>query len=132
MDKIVLSAPIIETLFKHSLVELPVEGSLPVLEESTGETQQKTGDKELIYRGENKKKISLIVSCDKEEPSEEQLVFIGNLLKACKLSLSDVAVLPSSQPISIKELKKELNPEVLIAFGLNPVNIGLQIGRAHV
>src|SRR5690349_5354955 len=95
-DKIRLPDFIIAELYKDSLVALedaqtvePPPQPLPVVQlvETPG------AENKIRYLGSNKKHVTIIV--DVQETAflpEDDLAFLTNILKACQLSLGDIAV----------------------------------------
>jgi hypothetical protein len=60
--------------------------------------------------------------------SDEELAFIGKILGACKLNIADVAIVNHATiPVLISELKKQLEPVILLLFGLDPTGIRLPV-----
>ena len=58
--------------------------------------------------------------------NEEDLSFLTNILKACKLNLADIALLNfSNHPITYTNLQDELEPVTILLFGLAPNAIKL-------
>ena len=72
------------------------------------------------FLGNNGKKISILV----KEPdavylNDDHLNFLTKILGACQLNMGDVAIVNTlQQPVKFSEIKKELDPEVGILFGV--------------
>lgn len=79
------------------------------------------------FLGNNGKKITILVSePDAVYLNEDHLNFLTKILGACQLNIGDVAIVNTlQQPITFNEIKKELDPEVCILFGVEPENIQL-------
>ena len=113
LDNIQLSPFLIQELYKNSLID--GDNSQP------GTKSLKTN--ELLFLGKNQKKILLIVN---EENAvylpDETLNFLIGILGACKLSLSDTALINfnSNKNINYKLLQDTFNPEIIVFFGIEP------------
>lgn len=79
------------------------------------------------FLGGNLKKIILLQSSpDAPFLPEPHLVFLTKMLEACKMNLTDVAILNHfTRAVTISSLKAQLNPATIILFGLNPTEIKL-------
>ena len=79
------------------------------------------------FLGNNGKKISILV----KEPdavylNDDHLNFLTKILGACQLNMGDVAIVNTlQQPVKFSEIKKELDPEVGILFGVTSEDIQL-------
>lgn len=131
LNTIEFSPNIIAELYKSSLVETGTA------EDSHFSQPQKP--KAWKFLGENKKQILLVMN-DPEavHVSDNQLPFLVNLLKACRLSLGDVAVFNfyslASQSKEAKVKPEELNellnyfaPQKIFLFGVHPSAWGLPL-----
>ena len=59
---------------------------------------------------------------------EQNLAFLTKMLEACKLNMGDIAIVnQASSPVLITALKKQLDPHILILFGVAPTDIKLPI-----
>ena len=121
LNTILLPKRIIADLYKNNLVEL--ETTAPVLKSEKLESQFK-------FLGENKKKILIAVKYpDVVYLPDDQLGFLANLLRACKLDLGDVAVL-NFKLFSGKDFSNILfyfEPKTICLFGLSPEELGLPL-----
>jgi hypothetical protein len=85
---------------------------------------------ELLFLGKNQKNILLIVN---EENAvyitDENLNFLVDILSACKLSLSDSALvnLYNNKEIHYKQLNEKFKPEIIVFFGIEPVKLGFPL-----
>jgi DNA polymerase III psi subunit len=80
--------------------------------------------------GENLKNILILLNApDTAMISEEDLNFLTGVLKACKLSLKDVAVfnLASLKNTKYTTLLEKFNPGTVLLFGVTPEEIDLPI-----
>ena len=129
-EKIILPDFLIADLYKGSLVELdpfklkeaPKEEEKPVKEPAAIPTLGK-----LRFLGENNKNVIIIVN----EPAavflmEDDLSFLINILKACQLNLSDIAIINiAKQDVVYEIIKQQLYPENILLFDVEPSTIKL-------
>jgi len=85
------------------------------------------------FLGKNQRHIVMIVDFPHDVfLPEEHLKFISKMLEACKLNLGHVAILNrAASAVDINRLKKELQPEFLLLFGIEPVSIQLPLSFPH-
>lgn len=90
----------------------------------------------LSFLGENKKQICILL---KEENavhiSENDLVFLTNILAACKLNIADVAIINLQyQKLDFNLLKKELGCKFLLLFNVetNIINLPFMLPNYQV
>lgn len=82
------------------------------------------------FLGSNEKKITILV---REENavflSDASLAFLTNILKACKLNLSDVAIINilKNEVKDYPSVKNSTGAGVLLLFGVSPVEIQLPL-----
>lgn len=130
-EKIQLPDFLIAELYKGSLVEIEAFGfkALPAeIEEGPwrGSKELKSVEK-VRHLGENKKGVIIIVN----EPeavflSEEDLTFLTNILKACQLTIADIAIVNiSKQEITYEIIKEQLAPSTILLFDVEPSAIKL-------
>ena len=122
-EKLILPAVSIAGLYNKSLIEDQGENSS---KNKTWEHKPNTG---YAFLGPNTARVCLLINLpgDKIVP-EKQLSFLTRLLGACKLSMEDVVVLNHYlQPIKVKKLKQQLNPDRILLFGLSLSEIGLPV-----
>lgn len=125
VDKIELTAALMTELFTDNLI-LPL-GTNANLDFIPPENM-KSKNVGFQYMGSNKKQIVLVIHSLSVDQLSGIQQFINNLLKACKLSLEDVAILNyPAQDITIGDLKQHLFPKEVLLFGVNPVSIGIPI-----
>jgi hypothetical protein len=81
------------------------------------------------YLGRNQKRITIIV----QSPGiaflpDDQLNVLTKMLEACRMNIGDVAIVNHiNTPIVITTLKEQLNPSIVLLFGIQPVEIRLPI-----
>jgi len=115
LNKIQLQAQMVASLYRNTLSD-----SGPAI----------VPDPQVVkYLGENRKNIFLIV----RHPSapflpDEELSFLTSILNACRLSLSDVAIINHSR-VDLEELQSAIDRDArnVILFGIDPLSIGLPI-----
>jgi len=111
---------LLRDLYKESLVEL-------------NDIQQKTEDPLKIQEyvlGNNLKKVLILVSYTAQQLiADPDLSFLLVILKACKLSLNDVAILNIAKLNEIKypDLIHEFSPRVMLLFGVQQSDISLPV-----
>src|SRR5688500_12573810 len=79
--------------------------------------------------GGNKKNILLVV-CDTQHPDalpDQSLQFLISILKACQLTLADVAITATDgkQELDYKTITSQLGSRQVLLFNLEPVAFGL-------
>lgn len=81
------------------------------------------------FLGNNSRKIVLLVKYPGEAfLPDEQLQFLTKILGACKLNLGDVAIINQAHfSIDFEVIQKELSPQQLLLFGIDPSAIRLPI-----
>jgi hypothetical protein len=82
------------------------------------------------FLGSNSRKITLVVNQENVTfLPDTHLNFISKILEACKMNIADVAIVNHlTKPVIITELKKQLEPTIVILFGTTPADIKLPIG----
>ena len=103
--------------------------SLVFVNEGTNQKNTEASFKEVkkLYLGNFEKKIIVLVN-DAENIylSDEILDFLSGILNACKLSLAHIALINfTNNALNFSELKKQLQPEFLLLFGITALQIEL-------
>ena len=81
------------------------------------------------FLGKNGKKITIVV----QSPNvpflpDNQLSFLTRILEACRMNIGDVAIVnAATTPVNIGTLRQQLEPAVVLLFGLEPPAIKLPI-----
>ena len=81
------------------------------------------------FLGKNGNKITILV----QSPGtpflpDNQLTFLTKILEACRMNIGDVAIVnAATAPVNITAIKQQLQPTVLLLFGLEPTSIKLPI-----
>ena len=109
LNTIKLNTGLLVSLYEKVLVEKEVQNSAPK------------------YLGENRKKITVLVNYpNRPFLPDEALQFLTNILAACKLSLSDIALVNwAQQPLSHSHYKNDLGATRIIAFDLDALQLSL-------
>lgn len=91
---------------------------------STDKVSIKQNSNSLIqFLGQNDKKVTLLVEySDFEYINEKDLRFLTGILLACKLKISDVAIvnLYKTPAINLQTIISELSPNVIMLFNILP------------
>ncbi len=109
LEKLQLPDFVLAELYKDSLV---------ILSDETQPQQDLPEEKANWFLGENKKRVTILVN-DAEAVylRDEWLSFLSAILSACKLNLSDVAIVNHSKtPHPYKKILEKLLPEYFILF----------------
>jgi hypothetical protein len=128
-EKLRLPDFLLADLYKNFLVEI----------EPTITKDQHTEEPEIIkpveanptgkikYFGENGKKVTIVVhQAEAIYLKEDDLAFLINILKACNLTISDIAIVnTSSQPVTFQQLKEQLGSKFVLLFNVDPSAIKL-------
>ena len=81
------------------------------------------------FLGNNRRKITILVqSPGKAFLPDDQLTFLTKILEACQMNIGDVAIVNhASVPVVVTDLRRQLQPSIILLFGLDPVAIKLPI-----
>lgn len=130
-EKIQLPDFLLADLFKGTLVDL--DTSTLITQPSPSEEQDSSSEDTAIFSekikflGKNEKRIIIIVN----QPQaafllDDDLAFLTNILKACKLDLNDIAIINNSKDeIDYDSIKEQLKAEIIILFDVEPSAIKL-------
>jgi hypothetical protein len=79
--------------------------------------------------GNHRRKITILVNTPGSPfLPDNQLGFLTKILEACRLNMGDVAIVNhASAPVNIITLRAQLQPSVILLFGLEPTTIRLPI-----
>ncbi len=113
LDKIRLSETITTALYKDVLVD--------------AKTITNNISTHYKFLGNNQKRIIFVVhSRDAVFVPDRHLSFITKMLEACKMNIGDIAIVNHAvSPVIIQQLKQQLQPQILVLFGLESVDIKL-------
>jgi hypothetical protein len=79
--------------------------------------------------GNNRRHITLLVhSPGSGFMPDNQLTFLTKILEACRMTLADVAIVNNATaPVTITALRQQLQPKIVLLFGVEPTTIRLPI-----
>jgi len=79
--------------------------------------------------GNNRRHITLLVhSPGSGFMPDNQLTFLTKILEACRMTLADVAIVNNATaPVTITALRQQLQPRIVLLFGVEPTAIRLPI-----
>ncbi|HUB61415.1 MAG TPA: hypothetical protein VL978_11965 [Puia sp.] len=83
----------------------------------------------LKSHGSNRRHITILVNAPASEfLPDDQLTFLIKILEACRLALTDVAIVNNAATeTNISAVKEQLHPKIILLFGLEPTAIRLPI-----
>lgn len=134
-DKIILPDFLIADLYKSCLVDPGTSflNAQPTPEESLSinlpiENKAQTSSPDKIsYYGENQKNVVIVVNQpDSINLNNEDLTFLTSILKACQLSIADIAIVNiAKQQATFTEIKEHLVALKIVLFDVEPSFIKL-------
>jgi hypothetical protein len=135
LNDIQLPEFIIEEWFKDNLIILTPDSNggtfAPITPGSTNTTLPTPSNTTppIKFLGSNRRHITLLVNAPASPfLPDNQLAFLTKILEACRMTLADVAIVNNAAtPITITELKQQLQPKTILLFGLEPSAIRLPI-----
>ena len=79
--------------------------------------------------GNNRRHITLLVhSPGSGFMPDNQLAFLTKILEACRMTLADVAIVNhAAAPVTIAALRQQLQPKIVLLFGVEPTAIRMPI-----
>jgi hypothetical protein len=85
------------------------------------------------FLGNNRRKTTLLIhSPGTPFLPDNQLTFLTKILEACRMTLADVAIVNhAAAPVTIAAIKQQLQPKIVLLFGLDPTAIRLPINFPH-
>ncbi len=122
----ILPQTVLADWFERSLVivqdDCSPNSTIPSINNAISETVA------IQYWGHNEKQIAILLK-DKSADylSEEVLQFLTNILKACSLTLNDIAIVNIYQQknINYNQLKEKLSINTCVSFGITPAEIDI-------
>ena len=123
LNELTLPPSLMADFYKYHLMEpVAAVAESKILPADTGSI------KGIHYLGKNQKNICLLVNYPNDVYlPDDQLNFLTNILKACRLKMGDVAIVNHHKaPISFEALQQELSCSYLLVFGVAPAAIGLK------
>ena len=127
LNNLVLSPLLTASLYKTSLIETTDENPQPRLDTIPGSTQWK-------YLGNNTKNILILVDYKNTvHLPDEQLDFLTNMLSACRLSISDIAIINinNHRNVSYKDYIIFFKCNIIFLFGIEPEKFGMPVSFPH-
>jgi len=107
----------------------PVTAQEPIAPPTTA--PQPTPETSASYKtlGNHRRKITILVNAPGSPfLPDNQLSFLTKILEACRLNMGDVAIVNhASAPVNITALRAQLQPSVILLFGLEPTTVRLPI-----
>jgi hypothetical protein len=124
LNQIRLSTDLLQALYTGTLV----------LPENQGPASNgKPAESEVVpisYLGRNQRKFTVLVHYPNElYLPDDSLQFLGSVLKACQLTIADVAIVNLARtPVTMAEIRQQLSPAIIIAFGGKALAEGFPAG----
>lgn len=112
MNRIILPSSLLSELYKDVLVAEKIQKSIK------------------IEAGPEPVKVIVITHQEGAVLPDASLNFLQNILKACKIELSEAAVLTKTSPVisaGLTSLQKAYQTPVVLLFGLNPTILALPV-----
>ncbi len=129
---------IIADLYKNSLVEIendenPVNHANKSSKDAIEFAEPEAAKPENFYFGKNEKFVSIILNEPEAEfINEDDLQFLTNILKACKLSVDDIAIINfRNHQKTFNDLKELMSTRYFLLFGVEPTDIKLPFIIPH-
>jgi hypothetical protein len=137
-ENVQLPSPVIAELYKQSLVVLqdfkPITTNGIADADTNASPVAIAGGSEIAFKylGGYEKQITILVA-EHFNPhiGEEDLEFLSKMLAACKLSLSDVAIINVVTNPQSNQLWQQMPPKVMLMFDVDPGTVGLPFRRPH-
>lgn len=125
LNQIRLSTDLLQALYASTLV-LPEERA----PSSNGEQAEKE-EVSISFLGKNQRKFTVLVHNPNElYLPDDSLQFLGSVLKACQLTIADVAIVNMAKtPVTMAGIRQQLSPSIIIAFGSKAVAEGFPAGN---
>lgn len=97
------------------------------IEERPEPVEEKVNKPAKWYLGNYEKKFVVLVNDESNVyVSDENLQFLTGVLNACKMNLAQIALINlHNHPINFQQLKQDLQPEFIVAFGINALQMEL-------
>jgi hypothetical protein len=128
LNKLQLPGFVISNLYKNSLIETDI-----VFQDAKNELTKKIETTELKNSGNikflgnnNKKIVIMLQDAENVFVADHHLQFLTNILKACFLTIEDVAIVNThKQKLNYKNFQDQLPSHYFILFGINTLDIEL-------
>jgi hypothetical protein len=130
IDHLELSTEIIAALYPESLVMAnTVHSDRPAAMPLARVPELPHPDQPVPYHttGGNRRSISFLTGYGKAGTMpENQFIFFGKMLAACKCTLDDISLVHTQgKPVSLDLLKTQLHPKIIFLWGIPPADAGL-------
>jgi hypothetical protein len=121
-----LPAFVIAELFRNTLVDTGEQTKQKFIKEESSKAKK-------IYLGNYERKIIVLVNdTENVHLNDKDLEFLTGILNACKLNLAQIALINfNKNAVDFAQLKKEMQPEYLLLFGVNALQIDLPFTMPH-
>jgi hypothetical protein len=137
LNDIHLPSALLEGLYGRSLVltelagaRLQVTEEKPVIPAAGKDQKEKTAPPTLAWLGNNQRQVTVIVqNAGFTHLPDNDLELLTAMLKACGMSLNDVAVhnFDPKNAVVGKDIVSELKSKTVLLFGVSPESFGLPI-----
>lgn len=131
IDHLELSSEIIAALYPESLVMANSVTS----DHLSGKRQAPASELSGPYHssGGNRRSISFLTGYGESGfMAENQFIFLGKILAACKCSMEDISLVNTAeQPVRLDLLKTQLHPKIIFLWGIPPATVGLDPALPH-
>lgn len=125
-----------DTISKQSIVsepeiiiakQEPAVKKPSIIEEKPALVEEKVNKPAKWYLGNYEKKFVVLVNDNSNVYlSDENLQFLTGVLNACKMNLAHIALINlHNHPINFQQLKQNLQPVFIVAFGINALQMEL-------
>lgn len=121
LDNIILSPSLIRDLYRNNLVAIPPP---PKPKSANG----------IAWLGNNEKHVVILITNNNAAfLGDEELDLLTRMLGACKLTLSDVAIINigNKKEINHDTLSKQFKLEKALLFGVEPTDVNLPFQIPH-
>ncbi len=125
----ILPGFVVAQIFDDVLVDI---GDITKSKSDAGKKESETAESVPVKPSKNflgnyeKKIIVLVDDADNVYLDENNLTFLSGILNACKLNVGHIALMNFHQhAVEFNQLKKEMQPQYLIAFGVDALQIQL-------
>ena len=120
LNNLILPDIVIAALFKNNLLAIDIQPVRAVYEQ-----EKVQAGKSIPYLGEYLKRTIVFVNYPQEVYlPEAPLHFLANILKACNLTIADIAIINLAKiTCSLEQLQEQFSPVKVIFFNTSPADI---------
>lgn len=139
-DNISLPGFVIADLYKNCLIEVSDNQKAPAINNTqnptlleTTESNKANSDDRISFLGDNRQHITIIIKENQQEYlSVQDQSFLLNVIKACNLTLQDVAIINvAKQAITYEEVRNKLQNTTILLFGVDTTEIKFPFTIPH-